>query len=157
MSTSPVVLVALTAAGFPVLLWAIGRAVTATAERVAHRVGPSRQYLAGRVYGVQITALVDGGEELLISLSAPGNGNGRPIGDPLAPVFRITASQCSLTRVRRWRDEGTALRGYLSDDGAIMLADPLLGGNASCEPFITTAGRAGQQAIPRDRSPSEDK
>jgi hypothetical protein len=52
-------------------------------------------------------------------------------------VFRVTASECSLGRVRRWREEGTPLRGYLSEDGAIMLADPVLGGNAACEPPVT--------------------
>ncbi len=60
-------------------------------------------------------------------------------------VFRVTASECSLARVRRWRDEGTILRAYLSYDGALMLADPLLGGNASLR---TSDHRhlAGQQA-----------
>ena len=49
---------------------------------------------------------------------------------PLAPVFCVTARECSLTQVRRWHGEGTVLRGYLSNDGPIMLADPMLGGNA---------------------------
>jgi hypothetical protein len=42
-----------------------------------------------------------------------------------------------LTRVRRWHDERTPLRAYPSHDGAIMLADPALGGNAPCEPPTT--------------------
>jgi hypothetical protein len=45
MITSSVVLAAV---GIPLLLWAIGRAVTAAGERVAPGLGPSRQYLAGR-------------------------------------------------------------------------------------------------------------
>ena len=49
-------------------------------------------------------------------------------------MFRVTSSECSLPRVRRWRDEGTLLLAYLSPDGAVMLADPALGGNAACEP-----------------------
>jgi hypothetical protein len=157
MTTSSVVLVVLTVVGLPLLLWAIGRAVTAAGDRAAAGLGPSRQYLAGRLYGVQISALVDTGDELLVSLSAPATGTARASGDPLTQVFRVTASQCSLGRVRRWRDEGTLLRAYLSNDGAIMLADPVLGGNAACEPCMTAVQRSGQQAIPQDHSPTEDK
>ena len=51
-----------------------------------------------------------------------------------------------LARVRRWRDEGTLLRAYLSHDGAIMLADPLLGGNAACEPATTVNWQARKRA-----------
>jgi hypothetical protein len=102
---------------------------------------------------VRISALVDGGDELLISLSVPDAGTAGSLADPLAPVFRVTARQCSLTRVRRWHDEGTVLRGYLSSERAVMLADPALGGNAACEPSITVV----QQAIPRDHSPTQDK
>jgi len=74
-------------------------------------------------------------------------------------VFRITASTCSLTRVRRWRDESTPLRAYLSYDGAIMLADPALGGNAPCEPPITETEtrHARDEATPPDHSPTEEK
>jgi hypothetical protein len=129
--------VVLTAAGIPLLLWAIGRAVTAAGERVAPGLGPSRQYLAGRLREVQISALVDAGDELLVGLSAPAAGPARATSDPLTPVFRVTASECSLGRVRRWHDEGTVLRAYLSKDGAVMLADPVLGGNAACEPCLT--------------------
>ena len=68
MSTTAVVLVALSAAGFPLLLWAIGRAVTAAGERARHGLGRPRQYLAGRLDGLQITALIDGGDELLVGL-----------------------------------------------------------------------------------------
>ena len=69
-------------------------------------------------------------------------------GTPLAGVFRITASTCSLARVRRWRDESTPLRAYLSCDGAIMLADPALGGNAPCEPPTPDTYHARDQATP---------
>ena len=55
----------------------------------------------------------------------------QPTSRPLDKVFRVTASECSLARVRRWRDERTLLRAYLSHDGALMLADPALGGNAA--------------------------
>lgn len=61
------------------------------------------------------------------------------VSGPLAKAFRVTASECSLRRVRRWREEGTPLRAYLSDDGALMLADPVLGGNAACEPATAAA------------------
>ncbi len=157
MTMSLVVAVALTVVGLPLLRWAIGRAVTATAERAAHGLGPPRQYLAGRLDGVQISALVDGGDELLISLSTPASATARTMDYPLALVFRVTARECSLTRVRRWHDEGTVLRGYLSNDDAIMLADPLLGGNAACKPAIITFQQPSQQAIPQDHSPTEEK
>jgi hypothetical protein len=149
--------VVLGAAGIPLLLWAIGRAVTAVGERVAPGLAPSRQYLAGRLPGVQISALVDAGDELLISLSAKAADAARAAGDPLTPVFRVTARQCSLDRVRRWHDEGTVLRAYLSQDGAVMLADPVLGGNATCEPCITAVQQPARKTVPRDHSPTEDK
>lgn len=157
MTTSLIVALALTVVGLPVLLWAIGRAVTTTAERAGHGLGLPRQYLAGRLQGVQISALVDGGDELLISLSTPATGTASRAMGELSKVFRVTARECSLTRVRRWRDEGTVLRAYLSKDGAIMLADPMLGGNAACEPAIPAVQRTGRQAIPHDHSPTEDK
>jgi hypothetical protein len=77
----------------------------------------------------------------------------------LSSRCRITTSTCSLTRVRRWHDESTPLRAYLSYDGAIMLADPALGGNAPCEPPITeTETRpARDETARRDHSPTEDK
>ena len=139
MSTAALVLAAAAAAGFALLLWAIGRAVTAIGARVPAAHSQSRQYLAGRLDGVRVTAVValdgeplDG--ELLVGLASPAAG-------PLAGVFRISASACSLARVTRWHDEGTPLRAYLSLDGAIMLADPVLGGNAACEPAATPARR----------------
>jgi hypothetical protein len=156
MSTGLVVAVVLAVVGLPVLMWAIGTAVTAIAERAGHGLGPPRQYLAGRLQGVQISALVDGGHELLISLSTSATGTAKAMAE-LAPVFRVTACECSLTRVRRWRDEGTVLRAYLSQDGAVMLADSVLGGNANCEPVSPSVQRRGQRAIPQDHSPSEDK
>lgn len=77
-------------------------------------------------------------------------------GGPLAKVFRVTASECSLARVRRWRDEGVLLRAYLSHDGALMLADPMLGGNAACEPATTVTWQASKQAISQDQLPPDD-
>ena len=71
-------------------------------------------------------------------------------------MFRVTASECSLARVRRWRDEATLLRGYLSHDGAIMLADPLLGGKAACEPATTVTWQGRMRAISQDQSPPDD-
>ena len=129
MNTTAIFPTALTAAGLVLLLWIIGRAVTAAGNRIPPAQGRSRHYLAGRLDGVQITTIIDYGDELLVSLATQDA--------PLAGVFRITASTCSLTRVRRWHDERTPLRAYLSHDGAIMLADPALGGNAPCEPPIT--------------------
>jgi len=38
-----------------------------------------------------------------------------------------------------------------------MLADPVLGGNAACEPAITDTWHAREQATPQDQSPTEDK
>jgi hypothetical protein len=109
-----------------------------------------RQYLRGRLYGVRITALIDGGDELLVSLATTTTNEPQPIGGPLDTVFRVAASECSLPRVRRWRNEGTLLRAYLSHDGAVMLADPALGGNAACEPAAVT-GRSPKRAISQDQ------
>jgi len=140
MNPTAVGLMVLTAVAFPLLLWAIGRAVTAIGERAPY--SRSRHYLAGRLDDVRITALIDGGDELLVSLTAPATGAALADSGLLAEVFRVTASECSLGRVRRWRDEGTLLRAYLSHDGALMLAEPMLGGNASCEPATTVTWQA---------------
>jgi hypothetical protein len=156
MSTTAVVLVVLSAAGSPLLLWAIGRAVTASGERARHGLGRPRQYLAGRLDRLQITALIDGGDELLVGLSIQATDTTQATGDLLANVFRITASECPLPRVRRWRDEGTLLLAYLSHDGAIMLADPALGGNAACEPATTATWQDRKPTISQDQSPSDD-
>jgi len=40
-----------------------------------------------------------------------------------------------------WQDEGTLLRAYLSDDGACMLADPILGGAVAKAKLATRNGR----------------
>ncbi len=149
MSTTAVSLVALTAAGLVLLLWVIGRAVTAAGNRIPPAQDRSRHYLAGRLDGVQITTIIDYDDELLVSLATHDA--------PLAGVFRITASTCSLTRVRRWHHESTPLRAYRSHDGAIMLADPALGGNAPCEPPIPDTYHARDEATHRDHSPAEDK
>jgi hypothetical protein len=156
MSTTAVVLVVLSAAGFPLLLWAIGRAVTAAGERARHGLGRPRQYLAGRLDGLQITALIDGGDELLVGLSTQDADTSQATGDLLANVFRVTASECSLPRVRRWRDEGTLLLAYLSHDGAVMLADPVLGGNAACEPATTATWQDRKPASSQDQSSFDD-
>lgn len=156
MSPTALVLVVVTAAAFPLLLWAIGRMVTAMGERAPHSRGRSHHYLAGRLYGVRITALIDGGDELLVSLTTQTSDESQAVSTPLDKVFRITASECSLTRVRRWRDEGTLLRAYLSHDGAIMLADPALGGNAACEPATTVTWQAPKRAISQEQSPPDD-
>jgi hypothetical protein len=75
---------------------------------------------------------------------------------PLDKAFRVTASECSLTRVRRWRDEGTLLRAYLSHDGAIMLADPMLGGNAAREPATNVTWQARTRTTSQDQSPPDN-
>ena len=67
MSSAAVVLVVLSAAGLPLLLWVIGRAVTAAGERSRHGQGWPRHYLAGRLDGIQTTTLIDGCDELLAS------------------------------------------------------------------------------------------
>ena len=79
---------------------------------------------------MQITTVVTGQDELLITLTTQATSNAQGTRDPLAGVFHVTATTCALARVRRWHDENTPLRAYLSHDGAIMLADPALGGNA---------------------------
>lgn len=109
MSPTAVVLAVLTAAGFPLLLWAIGRTVTAMGERVPYSRGP-KQYLAGRVDEVRITTLLDGGDELLVSLTTPATDESPAAAGLLDKVFRVTASECSLDRVRRWREKGTLPR-----------------------------------------------
>ena len=149
MSTTAIILTALTAAGLVLLLWAIGRAVTAAGNRIPPAQGRSCHHLAGRLGGVRITTIIDYGDELLVSLATHDV--------PLAGVFRIAASTCSLTRVRRWHDESTPLRAYLSHDGAIMLADPALGGNAPCEPPTPDTYHARDQATPHNHSATEEK
>jgi hypothetical protein len=115
-------------------------------EQDSPRTGRDRHYLAGRLDGVQIADILDYDGELLVSLTARGT--------PLAGAFRVTASGCSLSRVRRWHAESTPLRAYLSHDGAVMLADPVLGGNASCEPPTLGAWHARDEASPPgSRSP----
>jgi hypothetical protein len=153
MSLTAIVLVALTPAAFPLLLVAIGRTVTALGERAPYSQARKR-YLVGRLDGVQITALIDGGDELLVSLTAPADGAPPKASLPVARVFRVTATECSLARVRRWRDEGTVLRAYLSHDGGLMLADPLLGGNAACEPATTVTWQSSKRT--ESQSPPED-
>ena len=128
MSLTTVVLAVAAAAVFPLLLWAISRTVTATGERAPYSRGRAPHYLAGRLDGVRITALIDGGDELLVSLTPQITDESQAAGHPLGRVFRITASECSLARVRRWRDEGTLLRAYLGHDGA------------SCSPIPRWAG-----------------
>ena len=156
MSPAASVLAVVAAAAFPLLLWAIGRAVTAMGEHAPYSRERTRHYLAGRLYGVRITTLIDGGDELLVSLTTQTTDAHPAASGPLVKVFRVTASECSLPRVRRWRDEGTLLRAYLSHDGAIMLADPVLGGNAACEPATTVTWQASKQAISEDQLPPDD-
>jgi hypothetical protein len=109
----------------------------------------SRHYLTVRLDGVQITTIIDYDDEFLVSLATQDA--------PLAGVFRITARACSLTRVWRWHDESTQLRAYLSRDGAIMLADPVLGGNAPCESPTPDTNHPRYEATAHDHSPTEDK
>ena len=150
MTITAIAFAALAAAAFPLLLWAIGRAVTAAGSRVPPSRARPRQYLAARLTGVRITAVVTGDDELLATLAAPGYGR-------LAAAFRVSASQCSLARVIRWRDENTLLRAYLSQDGAIMLADPALGGNAACELPAAAGAPAREPAASPDHAPTEDR
>jgi hypothetical protein len=104
MTTTAMVFAVLAAAAFPLLLWVIGRAVTAAGARVPPSRARPRQYLAARLTGVQITTVVAGEDELLATLAAPGYGR-------LAAAYRVSAGECSLARVLRWRDENTPLRG----------------------------------------------
>lgn len=55
MSTTAIVLAVLAAAGLVLLLWAIGRAVTAAGNRIPAAQRQDRHYLAGRLDDVQIT------------------------------------------------------------------------------------------------------
>lgn len=133
-----------------------GLRVAELAERAPCSGGRTHHYLAGRLYGVRISALIDGGGELLVSLTTQTTDTHPAISGPLAQVFRVTASECSLPRVRRWRDEGTLLRAYLSQDGALMLADPALGGNAACEPATTATWQNRKPTISQDQSAPDD-
>ena len=130
--------------------------MTAAEERARHGLGRPRQYLAGRLDGLQITTLIDGGDKLLVGLSTLDADASRATRDLLANVFHVSARECSLSRVRRWRDEGTLLLAYLSHDGAVMLADPALGGNAPCEPPVSITRHAPKPAIPQDHPPPHD-
>jgi hypothetical protein len=150
MTTATVILAVLAAAGFPVLLWATGRAVTALAARVPADSRRPPHYLAGRLDGIQITTVIDGHDELLVTLTTTSTQATR---SPLAGIFRITAHDCSLTRVKRWHHEHTTLRAHLSPDGAIMLADPALGGNAPCEPPLTITRHTHTRATAEDNPP----
>jgi hypothetical protein len=146
------VLAAAGAAAFGVLLWGIGRAVTAVAATVPPgSAGRDRQYLAGRLDGVRITSLLAGDGEFLVTLAVPGAGGS------LDTMYRITAAEWPPERVMRWYYGGALLRGYLSGDGALMLADPVLGGNAGCEPFMTIPRLAREPAGSPDQLPTDDK
>jgi hypothetical protein len=155
VSATVIVLLVLTAAGFPLLLWAIGRGVTAVGARVPSAAGHRRRYLAGRLTGVQVVAVAGGEGELLVTLAAGGADTGAA-GDPLAGVFRVDGGAWSLARVARWQEEGTLLRAYLSSDGAVVLADPVLGGNAACEPAASVARPTRERAVSPDQRPPED-
>jgi hypothetical protein len=148
--TTAILWAAPAATGFPLLLWGIGRAVTAAGSRASPSRARRRQYLAGRLSGVLITTVVAFDDELLVSLAAQTYG-------PLAGVFRVDASECSVPRVIRWRNENTPLRACLSQDGAIMLADPVLGGNAACEPSVTPGPPARERAASPEQAPTEDR
>jgi hypothetical protein len=87
MSTTAICLAVLAAAGLVLLLWAIGRAVTAARNRIPPPQRQDRHYLAGRLDRVQITDTLDYDGELLISLTTPDA--------PLTGVFCVTASACS--------------------------------------------------------------
>ncbi len=90
MSLTAVVLAVAAAAAFPLLLWAIGRTVTAIGERAPYSRGRAHHYMAERL------------------------------------------------------------------DGALMLADPVLGGNAACEPATTVTWQARKRTVSQDQSPADD-
>lgn len=76
MSPTAIVLIVATALTFPLLLWAIGRMVTATGERAPYSRG--RKQVSGRkAVWVRITALIDGGDELLVTRFVAGPAHGR--------------------------------------------------------------------------------
>ena len=105
---------------------------------------------------MRITTLLDGGDELLVGLTAPATDESQAVSRRLDEVFRVTAAECSLARVRRWQNEVTVLRAYLSDDGAIMLADPVLGGNAACEPATIVTWQDHKRPISQEQPPPDD-
>ncbi|MHB2023777.1 MAG: hypothetical protein ACYCO3_10675 [Mycobacteriales bacterium] len=113
---------------FALVVWAAGRALTALAAR-----NPScrtRQYLAGRVDRLRIAAVVAYEDELLVTLAADVHP------ELAARAWRVAADASARTRLERWLDDATPLRAYRSADGAIMLADPVWGGNVACEPAL---------------------
>jgi hypothetical protein len=69
--------------------------VTAVASRAPAAAGRPRQYLAGRLYGVQVIAAVGCDDELLVSLAVQGAGE-------ISGAFRVSAGEWSLDRVERW-------------------------------------------------------
>jgi hypothetical protein len=101
--------------------------------------------------------LLDGGDELLVSL-ATSVADESPAGVGLLDqVFRVTASEYSLGRVRRRWDEGTVLRAYLSHDGAVIFGGPALGGNAACEPATTPTWQNRKRPISQEQPPPDDR
>lgn len=145
MSTIITVVLAVTA-GFTFFAWAATRALNWAAARLPADPAAERQYLAGRVYGVRVTSLLACGDELLVTLAAAA-GSGLP-----DRVYRVTGDAYCRARVQRWRAAGRPLRGYLGADGAIMLADPVLGRNAACEPAPSP-----EPAGPATASPRQDQ
>jgi hypothetical protein len=130
--------------------------VTATAERAPCSRGRTRHYLAGRLYGVRISALIDGGGELLVSLATPTTDADLATGGPLAQVFCVTASECSLGRSGAGGMKARFCVPTSVTTGTLMLADPALGGNAACEPATTATWQAPKRAISQDQSPPDD-
>ena len=120
--TTPLVVTAASVAA----VYAAGRVLTAFAERRP----PARHYLAGRHDDVRIADLVVCGEELLVTFVTEPS-----VGLTLR-IWSAVNQPSSRQRLDRWRREATPLRAYLSTDGAIMLADPVWGGNVACEPSM---------------------
>jgi hypothetical protein len=115
---------------FALMVWTAGRALTALAARNPSASCGTRQYLAGRVDQLRIAAVVAYEDELLVTLTADAQT------ELAARAWRVAADVSARTRLERWLDDAAPLRAYRSADGAIMLADPVLGGNVACEPAL---------------------
>ena len=107
----------------------LGRAFTGLPARPA-RPQSSPTYLAGRVEGVSIEVLLKSPTELLIAFAStePNIVAGR--------VWRSEKTPVARDRLARWWRDGTILRAYLSECGAVMLADRQWGGNVACTPAL---------------------
>jgi hypothetical protein len=144
MSTTATCLTALTAVRLVLLLWVVGRAVTAAGNRIPQR-GPVVP-LHGRTAGRRPDH-----HHHRLRRRTPGQPGhpGRPADWSVPHHGPHMLPDQGLALARR----EDPLRPYLSYDGAIMLADLVLGGNAPREPSTTPPGPA---RLAKSHAPLDD-